>query len=229
MEKRIQKIMAEAGIAARRKCEDIIQEGRVKVNNKTAKLGDTASEKDTITVDNKPIKKAKKSYILLNKPVGFVTTVSEKHGMKTVMKLVKDVNKRIFPVGRLDKNTEGLLLMTNDGELANKLIHPSHKTWKTYEAWLSRPFKDIEKLRKGVIIDKVKAKPRIKNICGNKIILAIQEGRKHIVRKIFGKLGYNVTKLRRTQIGPLKLGKLAKGTWRYLKKYELKSLFDNLK
>ncbi|MBD3361292.1 pseudouridine synthase [Candidatus Woesearchaeota archaeon] len=227
MEERVQKIMAEAGIASRRKCEQMIKEGRVKINGQIACLGDKASSTDRITVDNKPVKKEEKVYIMLNKPIGFVTTVSEQHGMKTVMKLVKDINKRIFPVGRLDKNTEGLLLMTNDGELANKLMHPRHKVWKTYEAWLSRPFKDIEKLRKGIVVDRVRVEPRIKNIKGKKIILEIQEGRKHIVRKMFGKLGYNVTKLRRTQIGPLKLGKLAKGTWRYLKKYELKGLMFN--
>jgi len=227
MEKRIQKIMAEAGIGARRKCEEIIKQGRVKINNRTAQLGEKASEQDKITVDGKRIKKQDKTYIMINKPIGFVTTVSETHGMKTIMKLIK-TKKRLFPVGRLDKNTEGLLLITNDGELANKLMHPSHKTWKTYEAWLSRPFKDIEKLKKGIIIDRVKTEPQIKNIRGNKIVLAIQEGRKHIVRKMFGKLGYNVTNLRRTQIGPLKLGTLAKGTWRYLKEYELKTLFNKL-
>ncbi|MBW2968790.1 rRNA pseudouridine synthase [Candidatus Woesearchaeota archaeon] len=220
---RIQKIMAQAGIASRRKCEEIIQEGRVKVNGRTAKIGDSASSTDKITLDNKPLKKQEKIYIILNKPIGFVTTVSEKHGMKTVMKLIK-LKERLFPVGRLDKNTEGLLLITNDGELANKLIHPSHKVWKKYEAWLSRPFKDIEKLKKGVVVDKVKTNVKIKNVQGKKVIISIHEGRKHIVRKMFGKLGYNVTKLRRTQIGPLKLRKLAKGTWRYLKKYELRGL-----
>lgn len=224
MLQRIQKIMAEAGVASRRKCEDIIREGRVMINGKTAKLGDSASPEDKISVDYKPIKKEKKVYIMLNKPIGFVTTVFETHGMKTVMRLVK-CNERIFPVGRLDKNTEGLLLMTNDGELANKLIHPSHKVWKRYEAWLSKPFKAIEQIKKGIVVDKVQVSVNLKSINGTKVILEVQEGRKHIVRKLFGKLGYNVTKLKRTQIGPLKLGNLAKGTWRYLKEYELKGLF----
>jgi 23S rRNA pseudouridine2605 synthase len=220
---RIQKIMAEAGIASRRKCEDIIRDGRVKINYRIAQIGDTASSKDKITVDGKLIKKEEKVYIMLNTPIGYVTTVSEQQGMKTVMRLVKS-KERLFPVGRLDKNTEGLLLMTNDGELANKLIHPSHKVWKKYEVWLSKPFKALEKLRKGVVIERVKVNPKIKSIQGTRVILEIQEGRKHIVRKMFGKMGYNVTKLRRTQIGPLKLGKLGKGTWRYLKKYELRGL-----
>jgi 23S rRNA pseudouridine2605 synthase len=220
----LQKIMAEAGIASRRKCEDIIREGRVKVNDQVANLGDSASSKDRITVDNKPLKKEEKIYIMLNKPIGFVTTVSEGHRMRTVMQLIK-LKERLFPVGRLDKNTEGLLIITNDGELANKMTHPRYKVWKKYEAWLSRPFKDSEKLRKGIVIDRIKVMPKIKNIRGRTAVLEIQEGRKHIVRKIFGKLGYNVTKLRRTQIGSLKLGKLGKGTWRYLKKYELRGLF----
>lgn len=217
--------MAEAGIASRRKCEEIIKQGRVMVNGQVAKLGDSADSKDRITVDNKPLKQQEKIYIMLNKPIGFVTTVSEQHGMKTVMKLIK-LKERLFPVGRLDKNTEGLLLITNDGELANKLTHPKYKVWKKYEIWLSRPFKHAEKLKKGIVIDRVKVTAKIKSIRGTTVILEIHEGRKHIVRKMFGKLGYNVTKLRRTQIGPLKLGKLGKGTWRYLKKYELRGLFN---
>ncbi|MBN1644494.1 rRNA pseudouridine synthase [Candidatus Woesearchaeota archaeon] len=224
---RIQKKMAEAGIASRRKCEEIIKQGRVMVNGKVAKVGDIAYEKDRIIVDGKPIEKKKKTYTMMNKPIGFVTTVSEGHGMRTVMQLIK-LKERLFPVGRLDKNTEGLLLITNDGELANKLTHPSHKIWKKYEAWLSRPFKDAEKLKKGIIVGGIKANIKLKTVQGRTVILEIHEGRKHIVRKIFGKLGYNVTKLRRTQIGPLKLGKLAKGTWRYLKEYELRGLFHKI-
>ncbi len=220
---RVQKIMAEAGIASRRKCEELIKEGRVKINYAIVKLGDTASFSDKITVDGKLIKKEEKVYIMLNKPVGYVTTVSEQHGMKTVMRLIK-VKERLFPVGRLDKNTEGLLLITNDGELSNRLMHPSKEVWKKYEVWLSKPFKSLEKIKKGIVIDRVKVQPRIKSIRGKTVVLEIHEGRKHIVRKMFGNMGYNVTKLRRTQIGPLKLGKLGKGTWRYLKKYELKGL-----
>lgn len=225
MQKRIQKIMAESGIASRRKCEEIIRQERVRINGKIAKIGDTASEIDKITVDGKEIKKENKVYIMLNKPIGFVTTVSEGHRMRTVMHLVK-LKERLFPVGRLDKNTEGLLLITNDGKLANKLTHPAYKVWKRYEAWLSRRFKNAEKLKKGIFIEGTKATPKIISAHERKIILEIQEGRKHIVRKIFGKLGYNVTKLRRTQIGPIKLGNLARGTWRHLKAHELRELLN---
>src|SRR5574342_260828 len=155
MQERIQKILAQAGIASRRKCEELIEKGRVSVNGKVAKIGEKAdAEKDKISVSGKPIEVQKKVYIMLNKPKGYITTVSEKHDMKTVMQLVK-VPQRIFPVGRLDRDTEGLLLLTNDGELANKLTHPRYEVEKEYFVVVDKPISErhMEKLQKGVIID----------------------------------------------------------------------------
>lgn len=219
---RIQKIMAHAGIASRRKCEEIIAQGRVSVNGKTAKLGDKADiSKEEITVDDKRIEAEKKKYIIFNKPAGFVTTVSEKHGMRTVMHIVR-TKERVFPVGRLDRYTEGLLLLTNDGDFANKLTHPRFEIKKTYVALLD---KDFDSKERQAVIDGRKAAFEIKAE-GKKAEITIHEGRKHIVRRIFEKLGYKVTRLKRTAIGGLKLGKLAKGTWRELRKDELSLFFD---
>jgi len=220
---RVQKLMAYAGVASRRKCEEIIIEGRVKVNGKTIKIGDTASPNDRITVDGRELEHQRKIYIMLHKPKGYVTTTKEFHGMKTVMEIVRTA-QRVYPVGRLDKNTEGLLLLTNDGELANKIAHPRHETWKTYEAWLDKPFKHKEQLLQGIKIEQRKVVPTIVSIEGKKVILKLHEGQKHVVRIMFERLGYEVVRLLRTQVGSLSLGKLARGTYRELKKTELEYL-----
>jgi pseudouridine synthase len=226
MQHRLQKILAQAGIASRRKCEEIIAQGRVKVNGAVAKLGSKADpEKDKITVDGKPVEPEKKVYIMLNKPKGYVTTVSEQHGMKTVMEIVKTPQK-IFPVGRLDKNTEGLLLLTNDGELANKITHPRYQVEKEYYALLDKPLTEEQKqkLRQGIMIEGRKAKPTRFNTAGNEALLRIHEGRKHIVRKMFAETGRHVVKLVRTRVGNLTLGSLYAGKWRQLTPQELNRL-----
>jgi 23S rRNA pseudouridine2605 synthase len=217
---RVQKLMAYAGVASRRKCEEIIQQGRVKVNGRTIHIGDTAYPNDTITVDGRELKKQEKVYIMLHKPKGYVTTAKETHGMKTVMQLIR-TPQRVYPVGRLDKNTEGLLLLTNDGELANKITHPRHGVWKTYEAWLDKPFKHQEFLLKGITIEQHRVVPVIVSIEGKKVVLKLHEGQKHVVRIMFEKFGYDVVRLLRTQVASLSLGKLARGTYRELKKTEL--------
>ena len=225
MLERIQKIMAAAGIASRRKCEMLIVQGRVKVNGAVAKLGQKAdAEKDSITVDGKRLELEQKAYILLNKPKGYVTTVSEQWGMPTALELVK-VKQRVFPVGRLDIDAEGLVFLTNDGELANRIAHPRYETKKTYVAKLSRQFVDFERLKKGVFIDgrlvKVGNAGKLKE---NWVELTIHEGRKHIVKRIFEKLGYKVIGLKRTAIGSLRLGELKPGEWRFLAKKEVEEL-----
>ena len=224
---RVQKLMAYAGVASRRQCEDIIRQGIVKVNGKTVQIGDTAYPNDTITVDGRELRKQKKIYIMLHKPKGYVTTAKETHGMKTVMQLVR-TPQRVYPVGRLDKNTEGLLLLTNDGELANKITHPRHGVWKTYEAWLDKPFRHKEYLAKGITIEQRKVTPTIVSIEGNKVILKLHEGQKHVVRIMFERFGYSVVRLLRTQVASLSLGKLARGTCRELKKNELEYLMKVL-
>lgn len=226
MQERIQKILAQAGIASRRKCEQLIAQGKVLVNGKVAVLGDKAEAgKDKIVVSGKPVVLEKKIYVLLNKPKGYVTTVSEQHDMRTIMHLVK-VPERVFPVGRLDKDTEGLILLTNDGDLANKLTHPRYEVEKEYVVFLDKPLSDeaMEKLQHGVTIDDRKVKIRGLDVWEREVVLRIHEGRKHIVRRLFEKLGFAVTRLIRTRVASLKLEKLQSGKWRELTEVELKSL-----
>jgi pseudouridine synthase len=223
---RVQKILAMAGISSRRKCEELIRAGRVKVNGKVVEIGASANpNKDKISVDEKPIILEKKVYVLLNKPRGFVTTVSEQYGMKTVRDIVK-IKERIFPVGRLDKETRGLLLLTNDGDFANKLTHPSFEIKKEYVATLDKPFtkESFEKLRRGVKVEGRKVDVKEISVNGKKVTLKIHEGRKHIVRKLFFHLGYRVVDLQRTRVGILGLSGVKEGEWRYLTTQELTSI-----
>ncbi len=226
MQERIQKIIAQAGIASRRKAEQLISQGRVLVNGQVATLGQKAdSEKDKIAVNGRLIAVEKKLYIMLNKPRGFVTTVSEEHGMKTVMDIVK-VPQRIFPVGRLDKYTEGLLLLTNDGDFANKLTHPRYEVQKEYFVVLDKPLSEqaMERLQRGVIIDERKVKLSRLDVAGKEVLLRIHEGRKHIVRRLFEELGFSVVKLVRTRVSSVELGNLQTGKWRSLTPAELRRL-----
>jgi len=224
---RLQKILAEAGIASRRKSEELIRQGKVKINGETAIIGQNAdSKKDKITVDGKPIKIEQKVTIMLNKPKGYVTTVNEEHGMKTIMDLI-DVKERIFPIGRLDKNSQGLLLLTNDGDLAYKLTHPKHEVTKTYIVELDKPLliSDKKKLQKGITIDQRMVQvSRIEKSKPHEILIEIHEGRKHIIRKLFEKLDYKVINLIRISIGKIQITNLQSGKWRHLSKQELAKL-----
>ena len=175
MQERIQKIIAQAGIASRRNAEQLISQGRVRVNGKVAVLGQKAdAEKDRIVVSGRAVVLEKKVYIMLNKPKWYVTTVSEQHGMRTVMDLVK-IPERIFPVGRLDKHTEGLLLLTNDGDFANKLTHPRYEVQKEYFVLLDKPLSEVamERLEKGVFIDGRKVKLSRLDVVGKEVSLRI--------------------------------------------------------
>ncbi len=226
MLQRVQKVLAQAGIASRRKCEDLISRGRVSVNGKTIKLGDKAdSDKDKIVVNGRLVKLEKKVYIMLNKPKGFVTTVSEEFSMKTVMDLVK-VSERVFPVGRLDRYTEGLLLLTNDGDLANRLTHPRFEVLKEYYVWLDKPLseKAMDLLQSGIVIDERKVKLSHLEVAGSKVMVRIHEGRKHIVKRLFEQLGFVVKRLIRTKVASLELGDLKPGKWRFLTDVELRVL-----
>lgn len=222
---RLQKYLAEAGIASRRKSEEIILEGRVSVNGKiTDTLGiKVDDERDIVCVDGKYVKNTQKSiYIMLNKPVGSVTTVSDQFGRKTVMDYI-DIKQRIYPVGRLDYDTSGLLLLTNDGELTNRLTHPKHNINKNYIAAVKgRPTAEaLERFRKGLIIDgRMTAPAEIKIIkTDNKtttLDIKIHEGRNRQVRKMCQAIGVPVTDLKRIAIGNIKLGELAAGEYRHL-------------
>ena len=223
---RVQKILAAAGVASRRACEKYIAEGRIAVNGKIVKLGDKCDvTRDTITVDGKSISLSERIVVMLHKPTGYVTTVREDHEMKTVLELVK-VPQKIYPIGRLDKNTEGLLLLTNDGELANKLTHPRYEVKKEYYAVLDKPVNQqaLDKLRKGVVIEGRAVKLSSLSVFKNEATLTIHEGRKHIVRKLFAEIGLNVKRLIRTKVANLELGELPVGKWRELTLEDLRKL-----
>lgn len=227
MLQRVQKIIAAAGIASRRNAEDLIREGRVTVNGKEIEIGASADpDKDVVAVDGKKLQKEAFIYIIVNKPKNVVTTLSDELGRETVRTLVP-VPERVFPVGRLDRNATGLVFLTNDGEIANRMMHPRYETTKTYQVMLSTHVDDklLERLKKGVVVEdkKVIVKNPIR-VNTNTVQVSIHEGRKHIVKKLFVLLGTHVDRLERTELGPLKLGNLKKGEWRVLTPEEVSSL-----
>lgn len=228
---RINRYLASCGLASRRGVEKLILEGRVTVNGKrVSELGFSVDEgNDKVRVDGKQVHpQLKKVYVIFNKPKGLITTAKDEHGRKSVMDVI-NVKERIFPVGRLDRNSEGLLLLTNDGDLAHRLLHPSYNVTKTYRAKLDQPFKeeDFGILEAGVELDDGMSAP-----CRafyyrddpHYIELNIHEGRKHIVRRMFAALGYEVKALKRTKFGPLTLKNLNRGQWRMLSPSELYTL-----
>lgn len=231
-EVRLQKFMAECGVASRRKCEEIIDQGKVKVNGHVAHIGDKINpKKDLVTVRGKKITKdERKYYIMLNKPRGYVTTVSDELGRKTVMDLV-DVDARVYPVGRLDKDSEGLLILTNDGAFANALTHPKHNYAKVYRVTVRPSVNDemLEKLRNGIEIDGRKTAPCDVNIVTEeegRVVLEfiLREGRNRQIRKMCDAVGLEVARLKRISIGPVKLGMLQVGKTRRLTDNEVKKL-----
>lgn len=232
---RLQKFMADSGVASRRKSEELISQGKVKVNGTVASVGDKVDPKhDKVFVSGKRIQSAAKNiYIMLNKPRGFITTMSDEMDRKCVAELVKDVNARIYPVGRLDRESEGLLLMTNDGEFANALTHPSKHVSKTYRVTI-RPEISKEQMtlfRNGIEIDgKVTAPADLKVLEkeDNRTVLeaTIYEGRNRQIRKMFEAMNIEVARLKRTKIGSLKLGMLKQGSYRELTNQEVDDLYD---
>lgn len=232
---RLQKYLAECGIASRRKSEELIAAGKVKVNGVTASIGDKVNPKhDKVTVSGKKAVSVKKSvYIMLNKPRGFITTMSDEHDRKCVAELVKGINTRVYPVGRLDRESEGLLIMTNDGEFANALTHPSKHVSKTYRVTI-RPEITKEQataFRNGIEIDGRMTAPadlRILEAQENRTVVevTIYEGRNRQIRKMFEALGIEVARLKRTKVGNLKLGMLKQGDYRDLTPDEVNSLYE---
>lgn len=232
---RLQKFLASAGVCSRRKAEIYISAGRVSVDGHiVSELGTKIDPANSsVTVDGKLIKEqSSKVYYLLNKPTGFVTTLSDPQGRPVVTSLLKDVKERVFPVGRLDFDTVGALLLTNDGDLAQKIQHPSFETFKTYEATVKGiPTKDkLDKLEKGIVIDNKRTAPAKINTVFQRnsktvVRLTIHEGRKHQVKKMLGAIGHPVTHLKRTAYGKLKLGKLASGKYIKLSAKQLDLIF----
>ena len=233
MTQRLQKIIAASGLMARRKAEEAIEAGRVTVNGLTARIGDSADpETDAILVDGRALPSAeKKVYIMLNKPRGIVTSLRDEKGCRDVSELVSGIPERLYPVGRLDLDSEGLLLMTNDGELANRLMHPSHEVEKCYRTWvkgenaaekaalLRRPM-EID----GCIVGPAKAEVLETLPDGAVLEITIHEGRNRQVRKMCQQAGLTVTRLCRVREGKLRLGRLKSGQWRYLTAQELREL-----
>lgn len=224
MEERVQKILSKHGIASRRQAEKMIEEGRVRINGNTAKLGDTADEtEDVIQVDGVRLKKAPPSrYILLNKPRGYVTTMRCERGRKNVSDLVSDCQERVYPVGRLDMFSEGLLLMTNDGEFANRMMHPKDHVTKIYHVWVSKFNKTMmSRLSESILIDgrmTIPAKVRLLNVRNDIAMLefTLFEGRNRQIRRLCEYAEMVVTRLKRIREGEVELGDLPVGKWREL-------------
>jgi 23S rRNA pseudouridine2605 synthase len=232
---RLQKYMSRCGVASRRKSEDLILEGKVKVNGKViTELGYKINESDLIEVNGKAISEEEKVYFLLYKPEGYITSTKDEKNRRTVLELI-NTDKKIFPVGRLDYDTSGLLILTNDGEFANGLTHPSGNIEKFYSAKLKGIIKgeEIIKLSKGIKIDgvktkeaKVKLKRYDKNTNRSYVDITITEGRNHQVKNMFAALGYEVVKLKRKKYAFLTLDGLKKGEYRPLTVKEIKKLYN---
>lgn len=234
-EVRLQKFMADMGVASRRKSEELIKAGKVKVNGHIAQIGDKINpRKDLVSIGKNKItnvKKRKMVYVMLNKPRGYVTTVSDELGRKTVMDLVKDIDERIYPVGRLDKDSEGLLILTNDGSFTNCLTHPSHNYAKVYRVTVRPSVNDeiLYNLRNGIEIDGRKTAPAEVTVLEeqeNRVVLEfiLHEGRNREIRKMCESQGLEVARLKRNSIGSLKLGMLKQGQYRELTEQEVKKL-----
>lgn len=232
MKERLQKIISASGLCSRRAAEKLIIEGRVTVNGLTASLGDGAdTELDDVRVDGKALSApGERSYIMLNKPRGFVTTLSDEKGRRTVAELVADCGKRVYPVGRLDLDSEGLLIMTDDGEFANAIMHPRYEIAKCYETLVSgNADSALPILRSAMDIDGYRIRPAEVEIIGREgertlLSVTIHEGRNRQVRKMCEKASLRVHRLRRVSEGVLKLGDLPLGKWRELTENEMKMI-----
>lgn len=234
-EVRLQKFMAEQGVASRRKSEDLIRAGKVKVNGHVAEIGMKINpRKDLVTVGKQKltnVKNRKMVYVMLNKPRGYVTTVSDELGRKTVMDLLPDFGCRIYPVGRLDKDSEGLLLLTNDGSFTNCMTHPSHEYAKVYRVTVRPAVNDdiLFNLRNGIEIDGRMTAPCEVTVLTeeeNRVVLEfiLHEGRNRQIRKMCESQGLEVARLKRISIGPVKLGMLKQGDYRELTEQDVKKL-----
>lgn len=233
-DERLQKYIAKSGFASRRKAEDMIKEGRVTVNGKViTEMGFKLGSRDKVIVDDIEIREEKKKYyILLNKPKRVVTSAKDDRGRVTVIDLIKGIDARLYPVGRLDYDSEGLILITNDGDFANKISHPSSEIWKTYEVILDGKPKesDINAFDRGIVLDGQKTSPAVLEIIDSKKLdsvlceVVIKEGKNRQVRRMFEKRGFRVRKLVRTKIGALELENLPEGKWRYLEEEDFLKL-----
>ena len=231
MLQRVQKIIASAGICSRRKAEKLVEQGKVKVNGKVISVGAKADPlKDNILVDGKKIKQPDRIYLAFNKPPDCLTTLHDPKGRKTILYYVK-LNERVIPVGRLDFKTQGLLFLTNDGDFANRIMHPRYEIEKKYMVFLDRRFsaEHAARIEKGIDLGDIKTRPAKVTYASPKrdvITITLHEGQNRIVRKMMSHLGYKVKKLIRTRIGNVKLGNLRQGNYRKLTKKEIIDLVN---
>lgn len=228
----LNKFLAHAGVCSRRQAAEYIKDGRVTVNGIVVnEPGYRVNPKDIVLCEGKEVQTERLVYILLNKPKDYITTLSDERGRKTVIDLIKaEVTERVYPVGRLDRNTTGLLVLTNDGELAQKLAHPKHEVYKIYHVTLDAALtqNDIQRITKGVeledgiaVIDDIS---RVPGQSKKQVYVALHSGKNRIVRRLFEHLGYEVTALDRVEYAGLTKARLARGNWRYLTLSEIKSL-----
>lgn len=228
---RLQKIIAARGVCSRRAAEEWIRQGRVRCNGVVAQIGDTAGDADEITIDGQPLPAQREHiYLMLHKPRGYVTTLSDEKGRKNAAQLVADCGARVYPVGRLDMDSEGLLLFTNDGAFANRLMHPSHEVKKTYRVQV-RGYspENVRRLREPVELDGYRIRPPEVQVInetqdGAVLEITIHEGRNRQVRRICQMAGMYVKRLVRIREGSLALGDLKPGAWRYLTEAEIRAL-----
>ncbi len=230
---RLAKYLADAGIASRRKAEELISAGRVKVNGLIVKeLGCKVDPRnDVVEFNGQKVTSESKVYVLLNKPAGYISSVSDPQGRPTVTNLLKNLTERVYPVGRLDFDTEGLLILTNDGEFTNLMIHPKYEIDKTYEAWVKGVVNEpaLEKLRKGILLEDGFTEPAIVDIIQREpektlLSIKIHEGRKRQIKRMCAAIKHPVINLKRTQFGFLKMQGLRLGQYRFLTPQEVKGL-----
>ena len=229
---RLQKYLAQCGVASRRHAERLIAHGRVTVNGEAAQLGDSVDPSlDSVAVDGDPIRPDRHVYILLNKPRGVITSVKDTHRRRTVIDCLSGINERVFPVGRLDMDVEGALILTNDGELAYRLMHPKHQIDRVYLAWVvgSMTPAEASRLSKGVALDDGPTAPaevvvRRTTKDATLVQLTLREGRKREVKRLCTAVGHPVRELRRTAVGNVRIRGLAPGEWRHLRPTELEGL-----
>lgn len=232
---RLQKMLADCGVDSRRKCEELIRRGSVKVNGKVAVIGDKVDPyNDKVYVKGKRVTAAAKPryrYIMLNKPRGYVTTMSDERGRKCIKELIEDIEERVYPIGRLDKDSEGMLLLTNDGDFANHIMHPKKHINKVYRVTVRPAITEemVEKLQTGIVLDGRKTAPaqvRVVTKQEGRVVLeiVIREGRNRQIRRMCESLGLEVARLKRIAIGTVKLGGLKQGMYRDLSADEVKRL-----
>ncbi|MBQ2971114.1 MAG: rRNA pseudouridine synthase [Ruminococcus sp.] len=232
---RLQKMLADCGVDSRRKCEELIRRGNVKVNGKVAVIGDKVDPyTDKVYVKGKRVTAAAKPkyrYIMLNKPRGYVTTMSDERGRKCIKELIEDIEERVYPIGRLDKDSEGMLLLTNDGDFANHIMHPKKHINKVYRVTVRPAITEemVEKLQTGIVLDGRKTAPaqvRVVTKQEGRVVLeiVIREGRNRQIRRMCESLGLEVARLKRIAVGTVKLGGLKQGMYRDLSADEVKRL-----